>query len=624
MITDDQDDILNSTHPYYMPYLNTHLGQGGTRLSNFLVSTGLCCPARTSLFTGRLAHCHNITANHNNGRNGSLLGGFRKFFNSELDREWLPTRLRAANYDTYLVGKFLNGYSEDTGIIPRDIRRRGYVPRGVKYADLISAHVFSMTNHCWSVNGKPGVCPPPDGGKYQVDLIRDKAVDLISNNLTSDQPFFLYLATAAPHREEGRAGPLRPPDRYKTLYEGEGIVSPRGPNYGVPDYDNPASFWKAPDDVFDAEMDWSYLGRQQALRAVDDMVDGVVEALRAKGLLDTTYVLYTSDNGYHLGAHRMRHGKNTAVEEDTRIPLYVRGPGIPQGAVLPYQGNMIDIAPTLLTLAGLPIPDDMDGLPLPLTPVLEERHGALLRAANPQPRPLPDDSAAWLRRDTNILEAWNGEEGNDEFDLSMHFKALRVCTDSRLLPPSNTTGLGSQPGWAARFVLAPGTYCYKYTAWCGMGALRELYDLSTDPYEMENRYFDAPSRILDRLDAVLSTLAHCSGSSCRSPYALLHPQGGVHNFSGTLDPAYDEFYRNLPKLRIRTCMGIYQISNEPAWTLYQQAGAAFSPWPPGVFRPAAPSRPPPRPQRARAPARPPGTAAPPRPPEEPIWEEGED
>ncbi|KAG2500456.1 hypothetical protein HYH03_002023 [Edaphochlamys debaryana] len=596
--------------------MNKLIAQEGTRLSNFIVSTGLCCPARASLFTGRFAHCHNITANHNNAKGGLVMGGFRKFYESGLDAEWLPSLLRAADYDTYLVGKFLNGYTEDTRIIPARDRRRGYVPRGIKHMELLSTHVYSMYNSCYSINGLPRTCPI---GQYQTDAIRDRAVDLINSTLMPRQPFFLYVGPTAPHREESKqpTEPIAPPERYKTLYNGEGIKAPRGPNFGVPNPDMRKGAWMVDDRTYIDYMDNNYIVRLRAIRAIDDLVESVVEALRAKNLLDETYIIYTSDNGYHLGAFRLRSGKNSPIEEDVRVPFYIRGPGIPAGAVLPYQGNIIDITPTLLTLAGLPVPDIVDGLPLPLTPELRERYDTLIRAANPQPQaqPLPADSTQWLRRDNTILEAWNGELGEDDKDLSVHFKGLRLCTETRLLPPLISEDLASQPDWAARFVRAPGTYCYKYLKWCGPGALRELYDLASDPYETQNRLSEVPQRLLDRLDGVLSALVHCSGAACRSPYALLHPEGGVLNFSMTLDPAYDNLYRSLPKLRILDCMGIYRISNELTWTMYQPAAGGFVPWAPNAFLPDVPMRPPPAPRRGWRPS---NQVFPPDPPEAPA------
>ncbi|KAG2492462.1 hypothetical protein HYH03_009403 [Edaphochlamys debaryana] len=541
-----------------MPALHRLLGQGGTRLSNFLVSTGVCCPARTSLLTGRLAHCTNVTSNFWDMQQA---GGFRKFYEQKLDREWLPTLLTAGGYDTYLVGKFLNEYLENATFLPPNTT---YKPLGLAHSEALTYRAYHYTNSCFSVNGTPSVCFP---GQYQTDFIRDRATDLISRAAGAQRPFFLAVTPTAPHRANNGSSPIwsgpTPASRHAGLYLGERIEVPKGPNWRLPSSTLPRSPSRAPEASYRATMDTLHLLRLRSLRAVDELIDAVVQALDAAGVLDNTYVLFSSDNGYHLGAFGLLDGKNTPIEEDVRVPLYVRGPGIPAGAVLPYQGNMVDLAPTILALAGLPIPDAMDGLPLPLNPDLEALHAELLRAATPGPVP----PTAWPRplRDTNILEGWNGEYIKPElYNISMHYKGLRLCTEAKLLAaPRNASALAAEPGNAARFVYAPNLRCYKYTVWCqGHGG---LFDLSTDPYEVLNRLTAAPSRVLDRLDAVLSALVHCRGTECRSPYGLLHPGGGVYNFTEALDPKHDSFYATLPKLRIRSCTVIYMYDNELTW-----------------------------------------------------------
>eukprot|EP00198_Chlamydomonas_reinhardtii_P000542 XP_001689877.1 predicted protein [Chlamydomonas reinhardtii] len=165
------------------------------------------------------------------------------------------------------------------------------------------------------------------------------------------------------------------------------------------------------------------------------------------------------------------------------------------------------------------------------------------------PPPAPPAAVGLLRRDAMILEGWNGDGTEKTFTLAAHYKSLRVCTAARLLPlpPTNaprainstnatssststSTSTGTANLFSARYVLDPGVTCYKYTVWCQGN--RELYDLAADPYELSNRIQSAPVRAVNRLDAVLSALVHCSGASCRNPYSLLHPGGGVWDFAG--------------------------------------------------------------------------------------------
>lgn len=121
-------------------------------------------------------------------------------------------------------------------------------------------------------------------------------------------------------------------------------------------------------------MDLFYRRRIQSLQAVDELVEGVVSKLDALGLLDNTYVIYTSDNGFHIGQHRLPPGKTTCVEEDINVPFVVRGPGVARGAAYDKPTTHTDIVPTLFTLAGIDLHDDFDGEPIPVTTALQAQN----------------------------------------------------------------------------------------------------------------------------------------------------------------------------------------------------------------------------------------------------------
>lgn len=127
------------------------------------------------------------------------------------------------------------------------------------------------------------------------------------------------------------------------------------------------------DDVV-AYNDAFYRARLQALQAVDEIVEGIVERLDGYGVLDNTYVLYTTDNGYHISQHRLNPGKECGFEEDVNIPLVVRGPGVPEGKVADIVTAHTDLVPTILKIAGGDFERaDFDGSPIPLEKVdLEE------------------------------------------------------------------------------------------------------------------------------------------------------------------------------------------------------------------------------------------------------------
>jgi arylsulfatase A-like enzyme len=113
----------------------------------------------------------------------------------------------------------------------------------------------------------------------------------------------------------------------------------------------------------------------RALQGVDELVDSLVTRLEESDQLENTYIIYTSDNGFHIGQHRLPPGKTCGFEEDIRVPLFIRGPGVPQGHVQDAVTTHVDLAPTFFQLAGIPAREDFDGTAIPITPNFDaERH----------------------------------------------------------------------------------------------------------------------------------------------------------------------------------------------------------------------------------------------------------
>lgn len=122
---------------------------------------------------------------------------------------------------------------------------------------------------------------------------------------------------------------------------------------------------KLTDEVIEYNDDF-YRARLQALQAVDELVEGVVIRLERAGILESTFIFYTTDNGYHISQHRLNPGKECGFEEDINIPLIVRGPGVPIGELKVVTAHT-DLAPTFLQLAGAKWGwDGVDGTSIPL------------------------------------------------------------------------------------------------------------------------------------------------------------------------------------------------------------------------------------------------------------------
>lgn len=152
--------------------------------------------------------------------------------------------------------------------------------------------------------------------------------------------------------------------------------------------------------------DYFYRQRLRALQSVDELVDGVVASLERHGALDNTYVIYTSDNGFHISQHRLPPGKTCGYEEDVNVPLVVRGPGVPAGHVAEVVTAHVDLAPTILALAGAPLAADFDGAPIPLS------QSALQAAAKGR----NDDGAP--RQEQLSVEFWGSGRAEGKYGFS--------------------------------------------------------------------------------------------------------------------------------------------------------------------------------------------------------------
>ena len=236
--------------------------------------------------------------------------------------------------------------------------------------------------------------------------------------------------------------------------------------------------------------------RLQSMLAVDDMVGDLVKVLHDSGELDNTYIFFTSDNGFHLGQHRLGAGKWTAYEEDIRVPLLVRGPGVPEGKTLDHMVLNNDLAPTFADLAGAETPSFVDGRSL--KPLLKD---------DPPP---PED---WRQR--FVLEAVAERSGVAQPPFITESTVAPLLTGDPL--PNNwrrTSAASAQLSeeWGRPWMKALRTEDYLYVEY--KTDEHELYDLRRDPYELHNEYATASPDLRRRLEAQLDSLRKCSAEEC--------------------------------------------------------------------------------------------------------------
>lgn len=222
-------------------------------------------------------------------------------------------------------------------------------------------------------------------GQYSTDVLASKAYGLLEEGVQSGKPFFLTVAPVAPHSNVNISALNSPsdgdvPDIEKILMTAPIPASrhahlfpdlkvPRRSNFN-PKNAGGASWIKQLARLTDEVIEYNdgfYRARLQALQAVDELVEGLVTRLEEYDILENTYILYTTDNGYHISQHRLNPGKECGFEEDINIPLVVRGPGVPEGEIADVVTAHTDLAPTILRIAGGDWKrDDLDGSPIPL------------------------------------------------------------------------------------------------------------------------------------------------------------------------------------------------------------------------------------------------------------------
>jgi N-acetylglucosamine-6-sulfatase len=456
ILTDDLDARLLEEHPAAYPNLR-NLAAGGTTFENAFVTDPLCCPSRATILRGQYAHNHEILGNW------WPRGGSRKF--RELGREGstVATWLQDEGYRTVLIGKYMNGYGGTR------------VPPGWSdWYGIAGDYRSTRLNENGTINHYD-----PEHNHLD-DVLAEKAAGYVRRAASDDPPFFMWLGTQAPH------APATPAPRHADALPH--LSLPKPPSF------NEADVSDKPDWIRDnsplnprwrASMEDLYKNRLQSMLAVDEMVGRLTDTLQRSGELENTYIFFTSDNGYHMGQHRLTTGKWTAYEEDIRVPLIVRGPGVPEGRKLEHLVLNNDLGPTFAELGGAEVPTFVDGRSLV----------PLLRAESPS----PDD---W--RQAFLVEAAT-ELGGAEADPT-------VDDGSPELPLSGDPSPERQWGHPALEALRTEDGLYvEYES-----GERELYDLREDPYQLDNRYGVAGPDLIQRAEGWLEALRGCAGETCRA------------------------------------------------------------------------------------------------------------
>ena len=451
IMTDDQDDTGSLD---FMPQVRQVLINQGLRFTNSFADFSLCCPSRATFLTGQSAHNHGILDIK------PPLGGYGNFIPQEGNT--LPVWLQSSGYHTAVIGKYLNGYGRDSS--------ETHVPAGWNSYEIFEqVPALLYWGYRMNENGIIKTYGSTDAD-YQTDVLTQKALTYINSRQNSQQPFFLWLNPHAPHNDGG-VGPSgtvipdspQPATKYKGAFANQSLPMP--PNFNEGDVsDKPGHVQER--SLFStssiARITTNYRGRLEANLSVDDMVAKVVAELQKTGKLDNTYIIYTSDNGWADGQHRLLYGKNEVYDEIMRVPLIIRGPGVPQAQTRSQLVTNVDLPATIVDLARITPGHTPDGASL--TPLF----------SNPS---VPWRTAFFV-------------QGKDI--------------------------AASDPNSAGTFAaVRTKNYLYAEHTSPKFGLEKEFYNLMNDPYELNSRPNDpAYALTVNSLRTMLSTLKNCIGTGC--------------------------------------------------------------------------------------------------------------
>ncbi|WP_422354127.1 sulfatase [Roseivirga pacifica] len=419
--------ILSDDHRYdfmgftgKVPFLETpnmdKMALEGAHIENAFVTTSLCSPSRASILTGQFSHHHQVVDNQ------SLIADSVKFF---------PQYLQAAGYETAFMGKWHMGEHHADP-------RKGF------------DHWFSLKgqgtyyNPVININGEEKQF---GDSTYITDLLTEEALDWLGQR-DGEKPFFLYLSHKGVHAD------FKPAPRHKGVYaDGAPSYPPtmypeKNPDYNykdVPDWvKNQRHSWHGVDYMYHGQINFDefYQLYNETLLSVDESIGKVIDYIEETGQLDNTVIFYMGDNGFSFGEHGLI-DKRQAYEESIRVPLLVYGSKevLKRNKVKQMIQN-IDIGPTILEMAGLEKPDNMDG----------ESFLSILKGEDPQD---------WRER---IYYEYYWE---------------------RPFPQTPTT-------YAVR------TGQYKFIRYHGIWDINELYDIENDPWEMNNLIRDPEYKELSK------------------------------------------------------------------------------------------------------------------------------
>ncbi|MEK6328726.1 MAG: sulfatase [Actinomycetota bacterium] len=418
-----------------MDNVNSLIGGQGVTFENSFVNYSLCCPSRATFLTGQYMHNHGVLGN------APPNGGFGRFQALHGNNN-LAVWLQDSGYYTGMIGKYLNGYSNNPRVPPGWSEWRAAAP------DTQEVYNYTLNENGTLVHYGQN---PAD---FKQDVLTGKAVGFVNRRAPLPRPFFLWLTYTAPHGGGPNPNPnppfncngtAKPAPRHAHAFDSEPL--PRPANFNEADVsDKPAEIRNrarlSAGQIADIQR--KYRCRLESILSVDEGVKKIVDALRAKGELADTVLMFTSDNGFFHGEHRIPSGKMHIYEESIRVPLAMRGPGIPRGVNVSDLSINADLSPTIVEAANASPGLVMDGRSL--TPVAQQpglEQGRELLIEQPSFAAIRTERYMYAEHGTGEQELY--DLNNDPFELqSRHnapaYASIKAQLAARLHELQNCTG----------------------------------------------------------------------------------------------------------------------------------------------------------------------------------------
>jgi len=521
ILTDDQDSTLGGAEP--LEQGKKLIANEGAVFKNAYATTPICCPSRASILTGRYLHNTEV-------RNNSVEGGCNdQKWREGLEGKTFAAHLKNAGYRTMYAGKYLNQYGKE--------KQGGveHVPPGWDWwAGLVgNSRYYEYT---LSINGKAEEHGSNYTTDYLTDVIRRKSIQFLSHYVNKDtgtNPFLMVLAPPACH------APFTPAPQYKDKFKDR--KAPRTPAFNRDKADDPKKHWlmetnpKVLSEENIEKIDEVFRNRWRTLLSVDDLIEKVVHALTSYSLLDNTYIIFTSDHGYHLGQFGMPLDKRLPYEFDIKVPFWIRGPNISANQSVQIPVLSIDIAPTILDLAGIPFTPVMDGLSfasLVVNNTTDQGEPAPLDSVNIVENRInrkQKDRLGSINNSSPIISNYTGIQGRHDFlveyfgegsehssspeckgqlkddlinlaECSPEFQCK--CQDSKNNTYSCLRSIGQEDSMFCQF--------HDSTEF------QEMYSINQDPYQLTNIANLIKNETIQHYMKIIGLLEKCKGTECNN------------------------------------------------------------------------------------------------------------